>query len=86
MIDLDLSMTEIVDEGDGGVASGREGRTAGVGVGAFKRRGLSSEYAQEKAVMFEVHEGGAQEDDDKVKHYDADGACVLLVVFAGHMC
>ena len=84
MIDLDLTVGEIVDGGSGGVASGREGRIAGIGAGAFKRRGLSSEDAQEKAVVFEVREGGTLEDDDKVKHYDADGMCVL-VVFAGHM-
>jgi hypothetical protein len=75
MIDLDLSLTEIVDGDSGGVASGREGRTAGVGAGAFKRRGLPSEDTQEKAVVFEVREGGTLEDDDKVKHYDADGMC-----------
>ena len=75
MIDLDLSMTEIVDEDSGGIASGREGRTAGVGTSAFKRRGLPSE----KAVVFGVREGGNLEDDDKVKHYDADGMCVLVV-------
>jgi len=77
MIDLDLAMAEVVDEGSGGIASGREGRTAGAGTGAFKRRGLPSEYAQEKAVVFEAREGGALGDDDKVKHYDADGMCVL---------
>jgi hypothetical protein len=85
MIDLDLAVAEIADGGDGGIASGREGRTAGVGAGAFKRRGSPSDYAQEKAVVFEVGEGGTLEDDDKVKHYDADGMCVHLVVFAGHM-
>jgi hypothetical protein len=85
MIDLDLAVAEIADGGDGGIASGREGRTAGVGAGAFKRRGSPSEYAQEKGVVFEVGEGGTLEDDDKVKHYDADGMCVHLVVFAGHM-
>jgi hypothetical protein len=52
--------------------------------GAFKRRGLPSDDTQEKAVVFEVREGGTLEDDDKVKHYDADGMCVLLV-FAGYM-
>lgn len=84
MIDLDdLAMAEIVDEGSGGIASGREGRTGGVSVSAFKRRRSPSEDAQEKAVMFEVREGGTLEDDDKVKHYDADGMCVLLHV--GHM-
>ena len=41
----------------------------------FKRRRLASEYAQEKTVVFEVNEGGALQDDDKVKHYDADGMC-----------
>ena len=39
--------------------SGLEGRTAGVGAGALKHcGGLPSEDAQEKAVVFEVHEGG----------------------------
>jgi hypothetical protein len=85
MIDLDLAMTEIVDGDSGGIASGLEGRTAGVGAGAFKRRGLPSEYTQEKAVVFEVREGGTLEDDDKVKHYDADGMCVLLAVFTEYM-
>jgi hypothetical protein len=75
MIDLDLSVTETVDGGDGGIASGREGRTAGVSAGTFKRRGLPSENAQEKAVVFEAREGGTIDDDDKVKHYDADGMC-----------
>jgi hypothetical protein len=78
MIDLDLTAGEIVDEGSGGVASGREGRTAGVSAGAFKRRGLPSEDAQEKAVVFEAREGGTLEDDDKVKHYDADGMSASL--------
>jgi hypothetical protein len=39
MIDLDLAVVEMVDGGNGGIASGREGRTAGVGAGAFRRRG-----------------------------------------------
>ena len=71
---VDLAMAGVVDEGDGGIASGREEFNAGA-VGTFKRRGLASEYAQEKSVAFEVNEGGALEDDDKVKHYDADGMC-----------
>jgi len=54
----------------------------GLGTGAFKRRGLPSEDAQEETVVFEVREGGALEDDDKVKHYDADGMCFLE--FAWH--
>jgi dihydrosphingosine 1-phosphate phosphatase len=70
---IDLAMAGVVDEGDGGIASGREGPNAGAVAGAFKRRGLASEYAQEKAVVFEVSEGDALEDNDKVKHYDADG-------------
>jgi membrane-associated phospholipid phosphatase len=82
MIDLDLAVAELVDEDSGGVASGREGRTAGVGAGAFKRRGLPSEDAQEKAVVFEVRVGGTLEDDDKVKHYDAD-VLTRVVVYAG---
>ena len=79
MIDLDLSVTEIVDGDDGGIASGREGRTAGVGAGTFKRRALPSEGVQEKAVMFEAREGGTLDDDDKVKHYDADGMCACRI-------
>jgi hypothetical protein len=75
MIDLDLAMA--VDEGSGGIASGREGRIVGVGASAFKRRGIPSEDVQEKAVVFEAREGGTIEDDDKVKHYDADGMCFL---------
>ena len=71
---VDLAMAGVVDEGDGGIASGREELNAGA-VGTFKRRGLASEYTQEKAVVFEVNEGGLLEDDDKVKHYDADGMC-----------
>jgi hypothetical protein len=77
MIDLDMAMAEVIDEGSGGIASGREGRTAGAGVGAgtgaFKRRGLPP---REKAVVIEAREGGTLEDDDEVKHYDADGMCV----------
>ncbi len=77
-------MADADDEGSGGIASGREGRTAGTGVGRFKRRGWPSEDAKEKAVVFEVREGGALEYDDKVKHYDADGMCVRGVC-AGYM-
>lgn len=66
MIDLDLAMAGVVEESSG-VASGRERD-----VGAVKRRGLASDYAQEKAVTFEASEGGEVEDDE-VKHYDADG-------------
>jgi hypothetical protein len=69
MIDLDLAVTEVVDE-DGGVTSGREGRG-----GVVKRRASPTGYAQEKVVVFEASEGGALEEDDGVKHYDADGAC-----------
>jgi dihydrosphingosine 1-phosphate phosphatase len=76
MIDLGLAVADAVDEGNGGIASGREGRTAGRGAGGFKRRGWPSEDAKEKAVVFEVREGGTLEYDDKVKHYDADGMCV----------
>jgi len=84
MIDLDLAMAQVVDEGSGGIASGREGRNPGqsAGTGAFKRRGLPSEDEQEKAVVFEVCEGGELEDDDKVKHYDAD-VLTKVVVYAG---
>ena len=84
MIDLGLAVADADDEGSGGIASGREGRTAGTGVGRFKRRGWPSEDAKEKAVVFEVREGGALEYDDKVKHYDADGMCVRGVC-AGYM-
>jgi len=78
MIDLDLAMAEVVDEG-GGVASGREGRS--VGAGAVKRRGSPSDYARGKAVVFEASEGGAVEDDE-VKHYDAD-VLTKVIVYAG---
>lgn len=71
MVDLDLAMAKVTDEG-GGVASGREGPSAGV----VKRRGSPAGYPQEKAVAFEANEGGSLEDDE-VKHYDADGACAL---------
>jgi hypothetical protein len=70
---IDLAMTGAIDEDDGGIASGREGPNAGAVAGAVKRRVLASEYAQEKAVVFEASDGGALEDYDKVKHYDADG-------------
>jgi hypothetical protein len=79
MIDLDLTVTEIVDGDDRGIASGQEGRTAGVGAGTFKCCAFPSEGVQEKAVMFEVREGGTLDDDDKVKHYDADGTCACRV-------
>jgi hypothetical protein len=71
MIDLDLTMAEVVDGGGEGVASGREGRHRG----AVKRRGSPTGSPQEKAVAFEASEGGALGEDDVVKHYDADGAC-----------
>jgi len=51
MIDLDMAMAEVVDEA-GGVTSGREGRSAGVA--AVKRWYSLSEYAQDKAAVFEV--------------------------------
>ena len=70
---IDLAMAGVADEDDGGIASGREDPNVGAVAGAVKRRGLASEYAQEKAVVFEASDGGALEDDDKVKHYDADG-------------
>lgn len=72
MVDLDLAMAKVTDEGGGGVASGREGPSVGV----VKRRGSPAGYLQEKAVAFEANEGGPLEDDE-VKHYDADGACAL---------
>ena len=68
MIDLDLTVSQVVDE-DAGVASGRRGR----GEGAIKRRGSPSGFVQEKSVAFEASERGVGEDDE-VKHYDADGA------------
>ena len=71
MIDLDLAVAELVDE-DTGIASGRRERSEG----AVKRRGSPSEFVQEKTVAFEASEGGAGED-EKVKHYDADGTCAL---------
>jgi len=80
MIDLDLAMAEVIDEGHAGVASGREGPSALAG--AIKRRGSPSDLTQEKTVVFEAEEGGALEDDDKVKHYDAD-VLTKVVVYAG---
>jgi dihydrosphingosine 1-phosphate phosphatase len=71
MVDLDLAVTQVADEDGEGVASGRAGRTTNEGT--IKRRGTPTE----KSVVFEAHEGGAFED-DKVKHYDADGACVCF--------
>ncbi|KAH9014871.1 hypothetical protein EDB85DRAFT_2157118 [Lactarius pseudohatsudake] len=77
MIDLDLSVAEVVDE-DAGVASGRRGRSSG----AVKRRGSPSGSVQEKAVTFEeVSEGGTGEDGE-VKHYDAD-VLTKVVVYVG---
>jgi hypothetical protein len=78
MIDLDLVMVEVVDE-DGGVASGQEGRSTGAGT--VKRWGLPSNYVRGKAVVFEVSEGSAGEDDE-VKHYDTDGTCSSGSVWA----
>lgn len=71
MIDLDRTMAEVVDR-TSGVASGPRERS----VGAVKRRGLPpSDFAREKtADVVEANEGGAHENDNKVKHYDADGA------------
>ncbi|KAI0302802.1 hypothetical protein B0F90DRAFT_1712162 [Multifurca ochricompacta] len=66
MIDLDMAMAQ-GDEG-AAVASGLRGRSV---AGAVKRRGSGQE--QEKTVVIEASEGGADQD-DKVKHYDADGA------------
>jgi len=77
MIDLDLAVAEVVDEGSGGVASGRAGRTTNSDKSTIKRRGTP-----EKSVVFEAHEGGALEDNDKVKHYDAD-VLTKVVVYAG---
>ncbi|KAH9047514.1 hypothetical protein EDB83DRAFT_2677071 [Lactarius deliciosus] len=77
MIDLDLSVAEVVDE-DAGVASGRRGRSSGT----VKRRGSPSGSVQEKAVTFEeVSEGGTWEDGE-VKHYDAD-VLTKVVVYVG---
>ena len=75
MIGLDLSVSEIVEEGSGGITSGREGRTVGVGASTLKRLGLPSEDAQEKVVVFEVREGGT------VNH-GADGMCAPLDIYA----
>ncbi|KAH9160817.1 hypothetical protein EDB89DRAFT_2235449 [Lactarius sanguifluus] len=77
MINLDLSVAEVVDE-DAGVASGRRGRSSG----AVKRRGSPSGSVQEKAVTFEeVSEGGIGEDGE-VKHYDAN-VLTKVVVYVG---
>ncbi|KAI0253432.1 hypothetical protein BJV78DRAFT_1302210 [Lactifluus subvellereus] len=67
MIDLDLATAAVVDESSGVASAPRER-----GVGTVKRRGSPSDYAREKAVAFEAGEGGDLQD-DKVKHYDADG-------------
>ena len=56
------SLLAVPSTGSGGIASGWGGRIAGVGTGALKRRGLLSEDAREKAVVFEVREGGTVED------------------------
>jgi hypothetical protein len=68
MIDLDLAVAQVVDEG-AAVASGRRAASEG----GVKRRGSPSGFVQEKTVAFEASEGGTGED-EKVKHYDADGA------------
>ncbi|KAH9005603.1 hypothetical protein EDB86DRAFT_2879445 [Lactarius hatsudake] len=69
MIDLDLSVAEVVNN-DAGVASGRRGRS----LGAVKRRGSPSGSVQEKA-------GGSRED-GKVKRCDAD-VLTKVVVYVG---
>ncbi|KAH9047509.1 CHAT domain-containing protein [Lactarius deliciosus] len=77
MIDLDLSVAEVVNE-DAGVASGRCGRSPG----AVKRRGSPSGSVQVKAITFEeVSEGGTGEDEE-AKHYDAD-VLTKVVVYVG---
>ncbi|KAH9164555.1 hypothetical protein EDB89DRAFT_409019 [Lactarius sanguifluus] len=77
MIDLDLSVTEVVNE-DADVASGRRGRSSG----PVKRRGPPSGSVQEKAVTFEeVSEGGTVEDVE-VKHHDSD-VLTKVVVYVG---
>lgn len=76
MIDLHLAVAQVADE-DAGVASGRRGRSEG----AVKRRGSPSGFVQEKNVVFEASERGAEED-DKVKHYDAD-VLTKVVVYIG---
>jgi dihydrosphingosine 1-phosphate phosphatase len=80
MIDLDLAMTEVVDE-TGVVASGPRERS----IGAVKRRGSPpSDSVQEKAAaVVEAREGGTHEDDNKVKHYDADGTWNATIFFWG---
>ncbi|KAH9025948.1 hypothetical protein EDB85DRAFT_2149400 [Lactarius pseudohatsudake] len=77
MIDLDLSVAEVVDE-DAGVASGRRGRSSG----AVKRRGSPSGSVQEKAVTFEEASEGGTGEDGEVKHYDAD-VLTKVVVYVG---
>ncbi|KAH9047501.1 hypothetical protein EDB83DRAFT_1465604 [Lactarius deliciosus] len=77
MIDLDLSVAEVVDE-DTGVASGRRGRSSG----AVKRCGSPSRSVREKAAVFEEASEGGTWEDGKVKHYDAD-VLTNVVVYVG---
>ena len=51
-------------------------RERGEGEGSVKRRGSPSGFVREKSVAYEASERGASED-DTVKHFDADGACLL---------
>ena len=62
---------------------GREGRSTGAA--AVKRPCSPFGYMQEKAVVFEASEGGALEEDDGVKHYDADGECTSGNVQVGYV-
>ena len=63
---------------------GREGHSTGAA--AIERTCSPSRYMQEKAMVFEASEGGAlEEDDDGVKHYDADGECTSGNVWAGYV-
>ncbi|KAH9025946.1 CHAT domain-containing protein [Lactarius pseudohatsudake] len=77
MIDLDMSVAEVVNE-DAGVASGRRGRSSGV----VKRRGSPSGSVQEKAVTFEEASEGGTGEDGEVKHCDAD-VLTKVVVYVG---
>ncbi|KAH9961635.1 hypothetical protein BGW80DRAFT_1210922 [Lactifluus volemus] len=79
MIDLDLAITEVVD-GTSGVASGPRERK----IGTVKRRGspLSDSAREKTAIAVEAGERGVHENDNKVKHYDAD-VLTKVVVYTG---
>ena len=73
MIDLDLAMAEAVNEA-GDV-------TSGGGKGAA----LVPSRSSARGWYLEASEGGALEEDDGVKHCDADGECTSGNVWAGYV-